>query len=68
MFTAYHVVHDPLSVGLTMRKMSAEEDKLYSSCPLQEQDVNYLQTDIYGQVDACEPVVCFVSCKLHEVQ
>ena len=50
MHTAYHVVCDPLPVGLTMRKMSSEEDKLYSSCPLQEQDVNHLQTDLYGQV------------------
>ena len=50
MHTAYHVVCEPLPVGLTMREMSAGEDKLYSSCPLQEQDVNSLQTDLYGQV------------------
>ena len=50
MHTAYCVVCDPLPVGLTMRKMSAEEDKLYSVCPLQEQDVNSLQTDLHGQV------------------
>ena len=50
MHTAYRVVCDPLPVGLTMREMSAEEDKLYSSCPLQEQDVNSLQTDLCGQV------------------
>ena len=56
MHTAYRVVCDPLPVGLTMREMSAEEDKLYSSCPLQEQDVNSLQTDLYGQVG----VICVV--------
>ena len=50
MHTAYRVACDPLPVGLTMRKMSAEEDKLYSSCPLQEQDVDSLQTDLCGQV------------------
>ena len=51
MHTAYRVVCDPLPVGLTMRKMSAEENKLYSVCPLQEQDVSCLQTDLCGQVD-----------------
>ena len=51
MHTAYRVVCDPLPVGLTMREMSAKEDKLCSVCPLQEQDVNSLQTDLYGQVD-----------------
>ena len=56
MHTAYRVVCDPPPVGLTMREMSAEEDKLYSSCPLQEQDVNSLQTDLYGQVG----VICVV--------
>ena len=50
MHTAYRVVCDPLPVGLTMREMSAEEDKLYSSCPLQEQDVSSLLTDLCGQV------------------
>ena len=50
MHTAYRVVCDPLPVGLTMREMSVEEDKLYSSFPLQEQDVSSLQTDLYGQV------------------
>ena len=50
MHTAYRVVCDPLPVGLTMREMSAEEDKLYSICPLQEHDVNSLQTDLYCQV------------------
>ena len=50
MYTAYRVVCDPLPVGLTMREMSAEEDKLYSSCPLQEQDLDSLQTDLNQQV------------------
>jgi len=50
MHTAYRVVCDPLPVGLTMREMSAEEDKLYSTCPLQEQDVDSLLTDLCGQV------------------
>ena len=57
--TAYHVVCDPLPVGLTMRKMSAEENKLYSFCP--QQDVNSLQTDLCGQVGVLH--VKLLSCR-----
>ena len=50
MHTAYRVVCDPLPIGLTMREMSGEEDKLYSVCPLQEQDMDSLQTDLIKYV------------------
>ena len=43
MCTAHWVVCDPQPAGLTMRQMSVEEDKLYSICPLREEDVNNLK-------------------------
>ena len=53
MCTAHWVVCDPQPGGLTMRKMSVEENKLYSSCPLREEDVNTLKIGFDEKVHAC---------------
>ena len=50
MCTAHWVVCEPQPAGLTMRQMSMAEDKLYSSCPLLEEDVKNLKIEFDEKV------------------
>ena len=50
MYTAHHIVCEPPPVGLVMREITAEEDKMLFSCPLSKHDIENLQVDLYRQV------------------
>ena len=50
MYTAHRIVCEPSPVGLVMRETTAEEDKMFSRCPLSKEDIENLQVDLYKQV------------------
>ena len=62
MCTAHWVVCEPQAGGLTMRQMSVEEDKFYSSCPLREEDVKNLKTKFDEKVYTCMLIHMHVQC------